>query len=161
MTEEQKNRMHPGAYKSCLIPYSEAIFNWWYDEQLPATEIQRRLKMAGMTVSLSTITRFIKVRERLAAKRLKPENLPVAPGQILIVKTATTGDMKQTAKNTLEVEKTPGSVATYNNSEKEIMEEPEKRDVAEAEAMIQKLLNSTPQQLGLEEEEARKRMKQK
>ena len=41
------------------------------------------------------------------------------------------------------------------------MEEPEKRDVAEAEAMIQKLLNSTPQQLGLEEDEARKRMKQK
>ena len=111
--------------------------------------------------NLCTITRFIKVRERLAARRQKPENLPVAPGQILIVKTATTGDMKQTAKNTLEVEKTPDSVATYNNSEKEIMEEPEKRDVAEAEAMIQKLLNSTPQQLGLEEEEARKRMKQK
>ena len=60
MTEEQKNRMHPGAYKSCLIPYAEAIFSWWYDEQLPATEIQRRLKNAGMTVSLSTITRFIK-----------------------------------------------------------------------------------------------------
>ena len=35
MTEEQKNRMHPGAYKSCLIPYAEAIFTWWYDEQLP------------------------------------------------------------------------------------------------------------------------------
>ena len=114
-----------------------------------------------MTVSLSTITRFIKVRERLAARRQKPENLPVAPGQILIVKSAGSKDVKQTAKNTLEVEKTPDSVATYNNSEKEIMEEPEKRDVAEAEAMIQKLLNSTPQQLGLEEEEARKRMKQK
>ena len=138
--------------------YAEAIFTWWYDEQLPVTEIQRRLKNAGMTVSLSTITRFIKVRERLAARRQKPENLPVAPGQILIVKNATTGDMKQTAKKTLEVEKTPDSV---KNSEKEIMEEPEKRDVAEAEAMIQKLLNSTPQQLGLEEEEARKRMKQK
>ena len=41
------------------------------------------------------------------------------------------------------------------------LETKEKRDVAEAEAMIQKLLNSTPQQLGLEEEEARKRMKQK
>ena len=161
MTEEQKKRMHPGAYKSCLIPYAKAIFTWWYDEQLPATEIQRRLKNAGMPVSLSTITRFIKVRERLAARRQKPENLPVAPGQILIVKTATTGDMKPTAKNTWEVEKTPDSVATYKNSEKEIMEEPEKRDVAEAEAMIQKLLNSTPQQLGLEEEEARKRMKQK
>ena len=161
MTEEQKKRMHPGAYKSCLIPYAGAIFTWWYDEQLPATEIQRRLANAGMTVSFSTITRFIKVRERLAARRQKPENLPVAPGQILIVKTATTEDMKQTAKNTLEVEKTPDSVATYNNSEKEIMEEPEKKDVAEAEAMIQKLLNSTPQQLGLEEEEARKRMKQK
>ena len=101
MTEEQKNRMHPGAYKSCLIPYAEAIFSWWYDEQLPATEIQRRLKNAGMTVSLSTITRFIKVRERLAARRQKPENLPVAPGQILIVKNATTGNMKQTAKKTL------------------------------------------------------------
>ena len=161
MTEEQKNRMHPGAYKSCLIPYAEAIFTWWYDEQLPATEIQRRLKNTGMTVSLSTITRFIKVRERLAARRQKPENLPVAPGQILIVKSAGSKDVKQTAKNTLEVEKTPDSVATYNNSEKEIMEDPEKRDVAEAEAMIQKLLNSTPQQLGLEEEEARKRMKQK
>ena len=161
MTEEQKNRMHPGAYKSCLIPYAEAIFTWWYDEQLPATEIQRRLKNAGMTVSLSTITRFIKVRERLAAKRQKPENLPVAPGQILIVKSFATGDMKPTAKKNLKVQKTPDSVATYNNSEKEIMEEPEKRDMAEAEAMIQKLLNSTPQQLGLEEEEARKRIKQK
>ena len=74
---------------------------------------------------------------------------------------STSKDVKQTAKNTLEVEKTPDSVATYKNSEKEIMEESEKRDVAEAEAMIQKLLNSTPQQLGLEEEEARKRMKQK
>ena len=97
----------------------------------------------------------------MAAKRQKPENLPVAPGQILIVKTATTGDMKPTAKKNFEVQKTPDSVTTYKNSEKEIMEEPEKRDVAEAEAMIQKLLNSTPQQLGLEEEEARKRMKQK
>ena len=71
MTEDQKKRMHPGAYKSCLIPYAEAIFSWWYDEQLPAAEIQRRLNQAGMVVSLSTITRFIKVRERLAAKRQK------------------------------------------------------------------------------------------
>lgn len=44
MTEEQKNRMHPGAYKSCLIPYSEAIFNWWYDEQLPTGLCLRRYR---------------------------------------------------------------------------------------------------------------------
>ena len=79
----------------------------------------------------------------------------------MIVKSVAAGDMKPTSKKNLNVQKTPDSVATYNNSEKEIMEEPEKRDVAEAEAMIQKLLSSTPQQLGLEEEEARKRMKQK
>ena len=42
-----------------------------------------------------------------------------------------------------------------------ITEQPNEKDVAEAEAMIQKILNSTPQQLGVEEEEARKRMKQK
>ena len=33
-------------------------------EQLPAAEIQRRLNQTGIVVSLSTITRFIKVRER-------------------------------------------------------------------------------------------------
>ena len=27
MTEDQKKRMHPGAYKSCLIPYAERSFH--------------------------------------------------------------------------------------------------------------------------------------
>ena len=160
MTEEQKNRMHPGAYKSCLIPYSEAIFNWWYDEQLPATEIQRRLKMAGMAVSLSTITRFIKVRERLAARRQKPENLPKVPGQILIAKSSRIEKGKTTGKAPLKGDN-PTNIPAYNNSDGKITDQPNEKDVAEAEAMIQKLLNSTPQQLGVEEEEARKRMKQK
>ena len=160
MTEEQKNRMHPGAYKSCLIPYAEAIFTWWYDEQLPATEIQRRLKNAGMTVSLSTITRFIKVRERLAARRQKPENLPVVPGQILIVKSTNAEMEKLTAGEHLNGDKT-ANIPAYNKSDEKNTDQPDEKDTAEAEAMIQKLLNSTPQQLGLEEEEARKRMKQK
>ena len=47
------------------------------------------------------------------------------------------------------------------NLTKKNTDQPDEKDTAEAEAMIQKLLNSTPQQLGLEEEEARKRMKQK
>ena len=38
---------------------------------------------------------------------------------------------------------------------------PSKQDIEEAEAMLQKLKNSTPQQLGLEEEEAMMRMKKK
>ena len=160
MTEEQKNRMHPGAYKSCLIPYSEAIFNWWYDEQLPATEIQRRLKNAGMPVSLSTITRCIKVRERLAARRKKPENLPVISGQILIAKPSGIEKGKPTGKAPLKGDN-PTNIPAYNNSDGKITEQPNEKDVAEAEAMIQKILNSTPQQLGVEEEEARKRMKQK
>ena len=29
MTEEQKKRMHPGAYKSCLIPYAENHNGEW------------------------------------------------------------------------------------------------------------------------------------
>ena len=160
MTEDQKKRMHPGAYKSCLIPYAEAIFTWWYDEQLPATEIQRRLKNAGMTVSLSTITRFIKVRERLAVRRKKPENLPVISGQILIAKSSRIEKGKPTGKAPLKGDN-PTNIPAYNNSDGEITEQPNEKDVAEAEAMIQKILNSTPQQLGVEEEEARKRMKQK
>ena len=160
MTEEQKKRMHPGAYKSCLIPYAEAIFTWWYDEQLPATEIQRRLKNAGMTVSLSTIIRFIKVRERLAARRKKPENLPVISGQILIAKSSRIEKGKPTGKAPLNGDN-PTNIPAYNNSDGKITEQPNEKDVAEAEAMIQKILNSTPQQLGVEEEEARKRMKQK
>ena len=108
--------MHPGAYKSCLIPYAEAIFTWWYDEQLPATEIQRRLKNAGMMVSLSTITRFIKVRERLAARRQKPENLPVVPGQILIVKSTNAEVEKLTAEEHLNGDKT-ANIPAYNKSD--------------------------------------------
>ena len=38
---------------------------------------------------------------------------------------------------------------------------PSKQDIEEAEAMLQKLKNSTPQQLGLEEEEAMMRMRQR
>ena len=161
MTEEQIKRMHPGAYKSCLIPYAEAIFAWWYDEQLPATEIQRRLKQAGMVVSLSTITRFIKVRERMATKRQKPANLAIPSKQILIAKSSETKVVPQTFKKPLQQDVNSTFAPKSDYMDNSITDQPSKQDIEEAEAMIQKLLNSTPQQLGLEEEEARKRMKQK
>ena len=41
-----------------------------------------------MVVSLSTIPRFITVRERLAAKRQQPANLSITSKQILIVKSS-------------------------------------------------------------------------
>ena len=159
MTEDQKKRMHPGAYKSCLTPYAEAIFSWWYDEQLPAAEIQRRLKQAGIVVSLSTITRFIKVRERLAAKRQKPANLSIASKQILITKSSETKVVSQAPEKTLirDVNSTHQGDHVNNNT----TDLPSKQDIEEAEAMLQKLKNSTPQQLGLEEEEAMMRMKKK
>ena len=36
--------MHPGAFRSCLIPFTDQILDWWYDDLLTAAEIQRRLK---------------------------------------------------------------------------------------------------------------------
>ena len=67
---------------------------------------------------------------------------------------------KLTAEEHLNGDKT-ANIPAYNKSDGKNTDQPDEKDTAEAEAMIQKLLNSTPQQLGLEEEEARKRMKQK
>ena len=135
------------------------IFSWWYDEQLPAAEIQRRQNQAGIVVSLSTITRFIKVRERLAAKRQKPANLSIASKQILITKSSETKVVSQAPEKTLirDVNSTHQGDHVNNNT----TDLPSKQDIEEAEAMLQKLKNSTPQQLGLEEEEAMMRMKKK
>ena len=67
--------MHPGAFRSCLIPFTDQILDWWYDDLLTAAEIQRRLKAEGLDVARTTVTRFIKVREQRAAKRKRPPAL--------------------------------------------------------------------------------------
>ena len=64
--------MHPGAFRSCLIPFTDQILDWWYDDLLTAAEIQRRLKAEGLDVARTTVMRFIKVREQRAAKRKRP-----------------------------------------------------------------------------------------
>ena len=87
------------------------------------------------------------------------ENLPVISGQILIAKSSRIEKRKPTGKAPLKGDN-PTNIPAYNNSDGKITDQPNEKDVAEADAMIQKILNSTPQQLGVEEE-ARKRMKQK
>ena len=75
MNQTKVARMHPGAFRSCLIPFTDQILDWWYDDLLTAAEIQRRLKAEGLDVARTTVMRFIKVREQRAAKRKRPPAL--------------------------------------------------------------------------------------
>lgn len=75
MKQTKVARMHPGAFRSCLIPFTDQILDWWYDDLLTAAEIQRRLKTEGLDVARTTVMRFIKVREQRAAKRKRPAAL--------------------------------------------------------------------------------------
>ena len=52
MPENKQNHMHPGALKSCLIPFTDQIFDWWYDDHLSVAEIRRRLKLAPPKVGI-------------------------------------------------------------------------------------------------------------
>ena len=74
MNQTKAARMHPGAFRSCLIPFTDQILEWWYDDLLTAAEIQRRLKAEGLDVARTTVMRF-KVREQRAAKRKRPPAL--------------------------------------------------------------------------------------
>ena len=75
MNQMRATRMHPGAFRSCLIPFTDQILDWWYDDLLTAAEIQRRLKAEGLEVARTTVMRFIKVREQRAANRKRPAAL--------------------------------------------------------------------------------------
>jgi len=75
MNQTKAARMHPGAFRSCLIPFTDQILDWWYDDLLTAAEIQRRLKAEGLNVARTTVMRFIKVREQRASKRKRPPAL--------------------------------------------------------------------------------------
>ena len=72
MNQTKVARMHPGAFRSCLIPFTDQILDWWYDDLLTAAEIQRRLRADGLDVARTTVMRFIKVREQRASKRKRP-----------------------------------------------------------------------------------------
>ena len=75
MDENKAKHMHPGAFRSCLIPFTDQILDWWYDELLTIVEIHRRLHEQGLDVDKTTISRFIKVREQRASKRKRPPAL--------------------------------------------------------------------------------------
>ena len=75
MNQTKAARMHPGAFRSCLIPFTDQILDWWYDDLLTAAEIQRRLKAEGLDVARTTVMRFIKGREQRASKRKRPPAL--------------------------------------------------------------------------------------
>lgn len=65
MAGAQNKRNSPGAFRSCLIPYKNQIFTWWFDDRKSAREIQMLLaEQFGLEVHWSTLTRFIKVRSR-------------------------------------------------------------------------------------------------
>lgn len=67
MAGAQNKRNSPGAFRSCLIPYKDQIFTWWFDDRKSAREIQALLaEQFGLEVNWSTITRFIKVRSQKA-----------------------------------------------------------------------------------------------
>lgn len=76
MAGAQNKRNSPGAFRSCLIPYQEQIFTWWFDERKSAREIQTLLaEQYGLEVHWSTITRFIKVRSRKPDPHERPLHL--------------------------------------------------------------------------------------
>ena len=76
MAGAQNKRNSPGAFRSCLIPYKDQIFTWWFDDRKSAREIQTLLaEQFGLEVHWSTITRFIKVRSQKADPHEKPAHL--------------------------------------------------------------------------------------
>ena len=130
MAGAQNKRNSPGAFRSCLIPYKDQIFTWWFDNRKSAREIQALLaEQFGLEVHWSTITRFIKVRSRKADPHEKPAHLMTF------------------AKETSSSHTSPESVSkTHLNN---------RNRHAEGERLLQILKNSTPQELGRMADEAR------
>lgn len=131
MAGAQNKRNSPGAFRSCLIPYKDQIFIWWFDDRKSAREIQALLaEQFGLEVHWSTITRFIKVRSRKADPHEKPAHLMTFA--------------KVSSSHT-----SPESVLkTHSNDQNRH---------AEGERLLQILKNSTPQELGRMADEAMER----
>ena len=150
MNQTKAARMHPGAFRSCLIPFTDQILDWWYDDLLTAAEIQRRLKAEGLDVARTTVMRFIKVREQRAAKRKRPPALrkknaisaehPVIPPS-------------QTQSSTLGTAALPASEPTKNIP-------PAQQTKRQAgNRLIQILKNTSAQELGRMADEAKEKQR--
>ena len=132
MAGAQNKRNSPGAFRSCLIPYKDQIFTWWFDDRKSAREIQTLLaEQFGLEVHWSTITRFIKVRSQKADPHERPVHLVAFE------------------KGTSSSHTSPESVSkTHLNN---------RNRHAEGERLLQILKNSTPQELGRMADEAMER----
>lgn len=153
MPENKQNHMHPGALKSCLIPFTDQIFDWWYDDHLSVAEIRRRLIKQGLEVSESTISRFIKVRERRALARKRPDALKkkrTPKKKLLITETETLQEKKSP-----ETEPQISTKASITEVSRPDMERPTPKEAEEAEELLRHLRETSPQQLWREEYEAK------
>ena len=153
MNQTKAARMHPGAFRSCLIPFTDQILDWWYDDLLTAAEIQRRLKAEGLDVARTTVMRFIKVREQRAAKRKRPPALrkknTISAEQPVIPPTT------QTQSSTLGTATLPASEPA-----KSIPPVQQKKQQA-GNRLFQILKNTSAQELGRMADEALERKRRK
>ena len=145
--------MHPGAFRSCLIPFTDQILDWWYDDLLTAAKIQRRLKAEGLDVARTTVMRFIKVREQRASKRKRPPALrkknTISAEQPVIPPTT------QTQSSTLGTATLPASEPA-----KSIPPVQQKKQQA-GNRLFQILKNTSAQELGRMADEALERKRRK
>ena len=153
MPENKQNHMHPGALKSCLIPFTDQIFDWWYDDHLSVAEIRRRLIKQGLEVSESIISRFIKVRERRALARKRPDALKKKrpPKKKLQIPETETLQEKESPETKPQIS-TKASITEVSRPD---MERPTPKEAEEAEELLRHLRETSPQQLWREDYEAK------
>ena len=153
MNQTKAARMNPVAFRSCLIPFTDQILDWWYDDLLTAAEIQRRLKAEGLDVARTTVMRFIKVREQRASKRKRPPALrkknTISAEQPVISPTS------QTQSPCLGTAALPASEPTKNIPPVQ----PTKQQAGNR--LFQILKNTSAQELGRMADEALERKKRK
>ena len=153
MNQTKAARMHPGAFRSCLIPFTDQILDWWYDDLLTAAEIQRRLKAEGLDVARTTVMRFIKVREQRASKRKRPPALKKK--NMASAKQPVISSIPQTQSSTL-------GMAAYPASETAKSIPPVQHTKQQAgNRLFQILKNTSAQELGRMADEEREKIKRK
>ena len=153
MNQTKAARMHPGAFRSCLIPFTDQILDWWYDDLLTAAEIQRRLKAEGLDVARTTVMRFIKVREQRAAKRKRPAAL--RKKNSIPAKQPVISSIPQTQSPCLETTAPPAS-----ETAKSISSAQQKKQQA-GNRLFQILKNTSAQELCRMADEEREKIKRK
>ncbi len=147
MQGAQNKKKTPGAFKSCLIPYQEQIFTWWYDDRLSAVEIQKLLQTKfGIEVHRSTLARFIKVRRDKPDPHQRPAHLMPTSARKAPVKSTTSPKRQDPGKSAAPViPPEPG--------------EPINPDSATGDDLLKYLEDSTPQALGRAAAAAKKKKK--